>query len=1069
MYCKRPTSALLLFLLSVLVMPVRATNEEVSASFKINSATPEIDMAALERKVNTLRLHKVVWGQPVTEFNYQVHIITAADYQLQKPSGAYPFDAGYLGVNGNFYISEPVTTAQQAVFKNIDQVALFYLCQAFISYYYGYSPMPDFLKYGFAAFEAHLDISDEVIKTALNNYGGSVNSLSVLNNRSDFISKNGLAVSFMFGEFMGVYHCWHYYNILKTTATTIETAPWWWETETLDKLLAKWNRYMTRRLLETDENLRIKMNKETEHFRFYYRDAESFNFPAFSDTVENAYVKYTTRLGLQAGEKLTFFTIPECETAIINGVECGNRLTSGTAWESGVNSSCAYELWQLPMFARQNRHELAHTMQGLIPQGTVTAWMNEGFPGFYEGRGPFSQSVINNERQQLLDAMTNAESYFNHRPTFEETKIYPSPDYGYYMLGAYFVDFIYRRGDGDLTVKDVFSNYDEGFKKLGYPTPDDFLNAFYYDFDVRIGLKGMVSLLSPSVSEQVNENDVFIKWLPLDPSVKLNISISLNNPTSWTPLASATTQTEIIWSAPAEFSGTFYLKFSHPDYELETVFGPFTKGNQNSLSLTYPIGGENLPAGDSVSIRWASTSIPSLRINFSNDNGNSWSEIAANVPSNKRYFRWLVPSDLSDNCKIRITDMTDDAKSSESQSTFSIIKSNIIGGPYSPDENTIVLMHFDGDLSNQSDLSDDGTGIQGSYSFFPAFGSLSDCIKTTQPITISHCDNLNLDGDWTIEAWVKAEAFSTNNYQAIVTKPGDNNIYEANYTLLINPYWDNVFHYFYFSKTDSRIGITCQKPVLNEWYHVMCIRDTRNSVIKMVVRDKNLNIIDSKSQSFTGNEMYTNSKDLLICDNFNGYIDELRISNVVRKFEKPTAPVTPAPLNNSTGVKADADINLSWTNGSDTRSIDLFIDKNNPPTTKVIDNEPDVNEYVFSSVEPMTKYYWKVICRNLYGETESALWSFTTGAITGIEDKQEESVSLTVFPNPVRDKVYFTYSQISDKAVLTIYDVSGKVVHTRKTFADGKIEVDTKKLAVGLYFVMIRDNNRVYTGKFIRE
>lgn len=1059
------------FLLIVVNVDACSMLSGLSQIQRIKADQITVDQIILENKVKTLNLHRRWSNTPSTPFAYAIQGITPAEYQAQKPSDAFPFDAGYIGTNGLIYISEPSTADQMAVFKDINQVALFYLCKAYISYYYNYNPMPAWFSNGFAAFESHLDISDATIKTSLSSYGGSISSFDILNDRSDFVAKNGLVIAYMFGEFMSVYHSWQYYDIVNTTATTIEPASWWFETETMDKLVSKWNRYLSRRIIESDESIRIKLNKETAHFQFYYRNNEAFNFPSFSDTLEKAYTEYTARLNVDVLEKLTFFTIPECEVAAINGVACGNRLTSGTAWSSGLNSSCAFLPEQVPIFSRQNRHELAHVMQGLIPQGNTTAWMNEGFPGFYEGRGPFSQSTINKDREQLLDAMHKAESYFGHRATYTDTRVYPSPDYGYYNLGAYFVDFIYRRGNGDATVKDVFVKDTEGYQKLGYATPDDFLNAFYFDFDVRIGQKGIVNLTSPTNTEPINNDAISFLWIPLEPAVKLNVSISIDNKANWTTIASNTTSTNAIWNVPNGFLGKFFVKFSHPDYQLETVFGPFTKGSDNILSLLYPIGNERLFAEDSISIKWASTNIPLIRIDYSTNNGTTWTEVKTNVAANKRFFKWFVPSTISNSCKVRITDMANGSMLSESPNAFRIIDGNTVGGPYKLDENTILLMHFDDDLNNQSTLSGNGTGNSSDISYSTSQSdNLWQCVKTTTPISIAHCANLNLSGDWTIEAWIKTSAFTTNNYQTIVTKPGDSDAYQSNYSLLINPFWDNVFHYLYFSSKDNRIGITAAKPALNEWYHVMCTRNAKNSEIKIVVRDKNLNVVTSQSQTFTGNETYINSKDLKICENFNGYIDELRISNVVRSFEKPLEPSLPVPQNDATGISVNAGVNLGWTNGTGTEKVDLYFDKTNPPTTKVIDNVLVTNTYILSTLEPLTRYYWKVICKNKYGYTESPIWSFTTNSQTGVKDEFNDNETLSIYPNPAKDHFWIkSKMQLSNEMSVEIFDVKQILIYSKTLKMEGIKHIGIEGIAKGLYFVKIVSKYGVITKKLMVE
>lgn len=1057
--------SLIVFFLSFPLTASDKLKNSVSAS-----STATVDLTLLENKVKTLRLHRLWYGNPGTPFTYSVQVITSEEYQAGKPSDALPFDCGYTGSDNKIYVSEPVTPEQLAVFNDINQAALYYLCGLYISYYYNYSPMPVWFKNGIAAFESHLGISDDAVKNSLNSYGGSVSSFDILNDRNSFVANNGLALSYLFGEFMSVYQCWQYYDILRTTETSIEIAPWYFECETMEKFLGRWNRYLYNRILEPDENLRIKLNLETVHFKFYFRNAEAFNFPAFSDTLETAYIEYVGRLNVQPLEKLTFFTIPECKAAEINGVACGNRLTSGTAWSSGLNTSCAYELSQLPLFSGQNRHELAHTMQGNLPQGSATSWVNEGFACFYEGRGPLDQNQLGIMRQELSNALKKAEEYFGHRPTYEDAHVYPNPDYGYYSLGTYFIDYIYRRGGGDQAVKNVCINDTQGFMSMGYDTPDAFLKSFYYDFDVRINQKSMADLTYPSPAIPVDENNVTLKWIPLDPDVKLNVSVSLNDTSHWTPIATDVTQSEQTWNAPENFSGRFYIKFSHTAYKLETILGPFLKNNVNSLNLVYPEGNEMLFADDTVSIRWANTHISKIRIDFSSDDGATWSEVKSDVETSSNSFDWHTPFIISSSCRLKIADMGGTI-SSQCSNTFRIVEANTPGGPYKTDKNTVVLLHFDNNLKNESALSADGTCFSSEINYSPGLSEeLGSCIKPELPVKITHCSNLNLSGDWTIETWAKLVSFPTDFYQAIVTKPGDSNAYESNFSLLITPFWDNVFHYIYFAGTNNRIGVTARKPDLNEWYHVMCTRDTRNSKIKIVVRDKNMSIVDAQEQSFTGNDMYLNSQDLIIGENFYGYLDELRISNIVRNFDKPAAPQLISPQNNAPGVAANPDVALGWTNGSGTQRVDLYVGKTNTPEIRVLDNVAAVNTYTLSSPEQGAKYFWKVVCRNANGSTEGPVWSFTTATKTGIGDNYENKKGLSVYPNPAKDVIYIIVPQSESEFVdLKIFNTLGVTVHSEKVSSGSRAEVNLEHFPKGTYLVQIKDDKSSISGKFVRE
>lgn len=207
------------------------------------------------------------------------------------------------------------------------------------------------------------------------------------------------------------------------------------------------------------------------------------------------------------------------------------------------------------------------------------------------------------------------------------------------------------------------------------------------------------------------------------------------------------------------------------------------------------------------------------------------------------------------------------------------------GGPYSADGNTIVLLSFDDNLNNESGTSSNATST-GSYTFSTnTLSGMGSCINLdgNSYLTIPHNENLNLSGDWTIEAWIKISSYNST-HQYIVNKPGNNDDYLANYALQLQPWWDNVIHGFYFSDEETRINVTDIKPNLNQWYHVAFTRNTTNSEIRLIVHDENWNEISSSSRGFSGTEVLLSSKDLRIGEGFIGCIDELRISDVVRDF-----------------------------------------------------------------------------------------------------------------------------------------------------------------------------------------
>lgn len=858
------------------------------ATVKFNSnAVSGLDMTPINNKINVLDSHIRYWfsGQ-YTKYNYTIKQITPSEYQAQKPADNLSFDAGFVATDGTITISEPATSEQKAVFPDLTKVALYYVCQKYMYDFYNTRNLPLLLKVGFPIFEAGLLPADATIKTAVTNYGGSLTSFDDMNNTTNFIDKKGYLIAGVFGEFMNVFKNWAYQFISPISSTAFNTDPGWFLTNTKAELLADFNRYLAARFLQTDENLRIKVCIETEHFKFYTNQkTANINFPFFSEVSENAYNEYVTNFNVKAYEKISFFTLVLCDDTSIEGLECDSngRLTGGTAWSSGVHSTSSPTAELLHYFNGQNRHEIAHAFQALMGQGVVTAWLNEGFPSFC-AEGPTTGENLDSGRQQGIDALNNATKYFGHRPTYEETRIYPSPDYGYYTMGYYFIDYQYRRGGYPL-IKAIQKNDYATYLSMGYASSQAFLDDFYFDFDVRILNKKVAILTTPIQSIDETAPTVNISWTPLSTSVKLNVSVSTDNGANWTKIATNTTATSCSWDA-GSYTGKFLLKFSAPDnLNLETVYGPFNKIDLGKPMINFPIGNEYLIAGDTVNISWANTTIPNFKIEFSGNNGTSWSTVNTAVTASSKTYKWIVPSTFSDQCKIRISDAANTTNNDLSDNNFTILQPNEVGGPYLFDKNTVLLMHFDNDLKNRSNLSGNGIGsetnIVNDASLSPILGN---CYKTSSPVTIPHHANLSLTGDWTIEAWVKPTSFNPNANMYILTKPGDTDAYASNYSVEINPWWGNIFHGFYFSDAGSRNGVSNYTLQLNQWYHITFIRDTQTSQIKILIHDENRTFLASQSNAYVGTTTFINTKDLLIGSGIVGYVDEVRISNTVRSF-----------------------------------------------------------------------------------------------------------------------------------------------------------------------------------------
>ncbi len=78
---------------------------------------------------------------------------------------------------------------------------------------------------------------------------------------------------------------------------------------------------------------------------------------------------------------------------------------------------------------------------------------------------------------------------------------------------------------------------------------------------------------------------------------------------------------------------------------------------QNSITVTSPNGGEYWQVGSTQHITWSSTgTVGNVKIEYSINNGSSWTEIAASTPNDGSYD-WTIPDDPSDNCLVRVSEI----------------------------------------------------------------------------------------------------------------------------------------------------------------------------------------------------------------------------------------------------------------------------------------------------------------------------------------------------------------------------------------------------------------------------
>ena len=145
------------------------------------------------------------------------------------------------------------------------------------------------------------------------------------------------------------------------------------------------------------------------------------------------------------------------------------------------------------------------------------------------------------------------------------------------------------------------------------------------------------------------------------------------------------TADEILWWYIVRAVGTNEVEEQNNNVAIEP-----SEGEEPSITLTRPDGGETFTAGDSEDITWTVTPgddpIDTIDIRYSTDGGNSWTTIVTGIPDSSPYG-WTVPNVASTECMVRIIvrDTMGRVGLDDSDSHFTIV-----GIPPSPPSNLIV-------------------------------------------------------------------------------------------------------------------------------------------------------------------------------------------------------------------------------------------------------------------------------------------------------------------------------------------------------------------------------------------
>ncbi len=241
--------------------------------------------------------------------------------------------------------------------------------------------------------------------------------------------------------------------------------------------------------------------------------------------------------------------------------------------------------------------------------------------------------------------------------------------------------------------------------------------------------------------------------------------------------------------------------------------------------------------------------------------------------------------------------------------------------PFTVDEHTVLLMHFDGGLDNRSPLSDDGMA-QGRIRFSDGLPGLGQAVwidnahaGDSSMIIIPHSDDLNLKTSFTIEGWSKNLSFDQAGHGAtvsrtpwIIRKGTTGGGHDFAYALTVNPFTRSFDATSVYTDWGPHVRIRNEQwnrlitphHTINPdvWYHFTFIKDYDNHAKVLLVHDTNGDLYQWTGVLAPSDTTDYNDEHLFfgLCNTtrqregivyWNGFLDEVRISNTVRHYNVP--------------------------------------------------------------------------------------------------------------------------------------------------------------------------------------
>lgn len=192
-----------------------------------------------------------------------------------------------------------------------------------------------------------------------------------------------------------------------------------------------------------------------------------------------------------------------------------------------------------------------------------------------------------------------------------------------------------------------------------------------------------ISIVNPNGGDILSVGSSYqIKWSGTTTSL-VRIQYSIDNGTTWSLVVDSLTNTGVYtwFPIPNNISNQCRIRVATVDgvtsAQSAGVFS-IVKNSNKSLKIDYPVGKEAWEAGSAQQIRWFSTNVDSVKIEYTTNNGQSWNLIAVDKKNTGVYYWTRIPNTPSTLARIKITDAKDQTINTLSPDPFTILPEPVL-------------------------------------------------------------------------------------------------------------------------------------------------------------------------------------------------------------------------------------------------------------------------------------------------------------------------------------------------------------------------------------------------------